>query len=512
MRQLTNRVRQMLRSSLRTKRPQGGNRLQVEMLEKREMLSGNNLGPIVATTASSHTASAQASIATPPLQVLPGSFAGTPSGFSLQFNEPILVNAATPVLFGKGYGATAPVPSVALTQVTDGSGNPVNNPVEGSLIINPATNTITFLATDTAYEVNNGSPLLPDGTYRVDLRSSAARNGFESQNGSFLDGLGIGKAGSGDFTAAFTVSAGAAKVDVLWVPPTAEGPGQALNAPGNNRTGGGYPIYLNDSTGTVTNVQFTFNYDPTLLTVTGVSGAGFTLVGSSTPGHAVLQYSGPALPVGSQTPIGFINATVPSGTTVDPMPYKAQDLLHLSNVALNGGAIPVATSDALHLVAYVGDADGNGTYSSNDAMLVTRALLQTDSGFAAYPRVDPVIVADTDGCGFIPADAALQVNEASVNMPAANLTNPAIPSSVHLTNTAGASSNSAIVHPGIATVDTVFAALGSAATTNRAKHSRSSVELSVPTRTRRFASLIDGLFAQDGLAASWKIEATVIGL
>jgi hypothetical protein len=77
------------------------------------------------------------------------------------------------------------------------------------------------------------------------------------------------------------------------------------------------------------------------------------------------------------------------------------------------------TSDALHLVAYVGDADGNGSYSSNYAALITRVALQRDTGFATFPLVDPVIVGDTDGSGFIPADAALQVNEAGAGVPAA---------------------------------------------------------------------------------------------
>jgi hypothetical protein len=190
---------------------------------------------------------------------------------------------------------------------------------------------------------------------------------------------------------------------------------------------------LSDTTGAVTNAQLTLNYNPALLTVAGATGAGFALLASSTPGHAVLQYSGPALPTGSQTPLGFISATVPSGTTANPMPYRAKDLLHLSSVSLNGGAIPVVTSDALHLVAYVGDADGNGAYSSNDAVLITRVMLQVDTGFAAYPLVDPVIVADTDGAGFIPADAPLQANEAGVGFPAPNLPSPPVPSGVHFT-------------------------------------------------------------------------------
>jgi hypothetical protein len=111
--------------------------------------------------------------------------------------------------------------------------------------------------------------------------------------------------------------------------------------------------------------------------------------------------------------------------------YRATDLLVLSGISLNGGALAGLGSAAVHLVAYVGDADGNGAYSSKDALLITRVVLQTDTGFAAYPLVDPTIVADTDGSGFIPSDAALQANEAGVGVPTANLPVPPIPSGVH---------------------------------------------------------------------------------
>ena len=379
-----------------------------------------------------YTGPDSASFTVMPLQVVPGSFTATPSGFSLAFNAPILVNAMTPVLFGTGFGSTAPVPSLTLAQTLDGAGHAVNNSIIGSLVLNAANNALTFLATNTALEINNGSPLLPDGTYTVTLHGSAAANGFQAQGsgGGFLDGLGTGVAGSGDYTSTFIVNAAAAHDDVVWVPDVAEGPGQPLNAPGANKAGGGYPIYLNDSTGLVTHVLLTLNYNPALLTVTGVTGSGFTLL-PSTPGQADLQYSGPALPAGSQVPIGFLTASVPAGTAANPTPYKAEDLLHLAGVMLNAGAIPVATADGLHLVAYVGDADGNGVYSGNDAVLITGVALQADTGFAAYPLVDPIIVADTDGAGFIPSDAALQVNEAGVGAATANLTNPPIGPDVH---------------------------------------------------------------------------------
>jgi hypothetical protein len=376
------------------------------------------------------TGPASAAFTVEPLQVLPGSVVATPAGFSLQFNAPFLVSSSAPALYGHGFGSTGVIPAVTLTQTQDASGNPVDNPIEGSVILDLATSSFTFLATNTAYEAATGSPLLPDGTYTVNVAGGSSPNGFQALNagGGFLDGLGTGSAGSGDFTTTFTVSA--AGNDIVWVPATADGPGQGLSAPGQNQAGVGYPIYLNDSTGSVTSVQVTLEYNPNLLTVTGASGAGFTLLASSTPGQAILQYSGPALPTGSGKAIGYVLATVPSGTAANPIPYKAKDVLHLANVALDGGLIPVVASDALHLVAYVGDADGNGSYSSNDAVLVTRASLQTDTGFAAYPLVDPVIVADTDGAGYIPADAALQINEAGVGFTTANLANPPIPPGV----------------------------------------------------------------------------------
>jgi hypothetical protein len=299
------------------------------------------------------------------------------------------------------------------------------------LLFDPANNRLTFLATNTTLYAKTGSPLLPDGAYVVTVHATAATDGIQAQGtgGGYLDGLHTGAAGSGDYTSTFGVDSGFNQ-DMVWVPATVDGPGQMLSAPGMNRAGGGYPIYLSDRSGIVTSVQATLEFDPTLLYVTGVTGPNFSLRRLS-PGNVVLQYNGPALPAGSQTLVGFITAVVSGGTPMHPVPYRATDLLHLSNVTVNGGLVYVKTSDGVHVVAYAGDADGNGNYSSNDAMLITRVLLRADTGFAAYPLVDPVIVVDTDGTGFIPADAALQVNEAGVGVPTATLPSPPIPAGVH---------------------------------------------------------------------------------
>jgi uncharacterized repeat protein (TIGR03803 family) len=364
-----------------------------------------------------------------PLEVIPGSFAGTPSGFSLQFNTAFLVNSLTPALY-------AGVPSVTLTQIKDAGGNPVNVPIEGSVIPNPATNCLTFLATNTANQVNDGTPVLPDGTYKVDVLSTGS-TGIQAMlpGGGYLDGLASGVAGSADFTATFTVSASGK--DVLWVPDTADGPLQPLSAPGNNQAGGGFPLYLNVSSSTlVTDVQVTLSYNPALLNVTSTSTAsnGGTFTVTASAGTAVLHWSGPALAakVGTPFPVGYITATVTNGSAGSPI-YRTKGLLHLSSPTINGGSVPVTTSDGLHLVAYVGDANGDGTYSSADAVLTTRVALQIDSGFTAYPLVDPVIVADTDGSGFIPADAPLQENEAGVGFSTANLPNPPTPPGANTT-------------------------------------------------------------------------------
>jgi uncharacterized repeat protein (TIGR03803 family) len=357
----------------------------------------------------------------------------SPSGFWLRFNAPILANSQTPVMYGSGKGIGASVsPTVTLTQISGSPPMGVTLPyqVPGSLIFDQTTNTLTFLATNTESLGNTGSPVLADGEYVAHV-SASGPNGLQAlDGGGYLDGTYSGTPGH-DYSTTFWVEAGRDGADVLWVPATAAGPGQALTAPGMNQAGGGYPIYLDNKDGNVTDVQATLTYNPALLTVTPTSTATFTVTVPSA-GTAALHYSGPALAAGSQTPVGLLTAAVPAGTPASPVPYKAQDLLHLSNVLLNNGSISVVdTSDAVHLVAYVGDADGNGSYSSNDALLITRVNLQADSGFAAYPRVDPVIVADTDGSGFIPADAALQVNEAGVGVPTANLANPPIPAGVH---------------------------------------------------------------------------------
>ena len=346
------------------------------------------------------------------------SFASSASGFTVGFNAPILVNSTTPALYGSG---TSVNPTVTLTGP--------NGPVSGSVVVNTATNSLTFVETSTAmianlYFTNQPlTPTLPDGVYVARISASGLQ-GLQGLYGGYLSG-------GHDWTQTFTINTMAAGDDTVWVPPTADGPLQTLNAPGNNthvNFGGNYPVYLDDTYGNVTSVTFTFNYNPSLLDVTSFTTAqpnsSFTPI-SFTPGHAVLQYTGTladaatlkggpsAVPFVSAPALGYINATVLNGLQAAPV-YHGKDLLTLTNISINGGAIPAVAGNALHVVSLVGDADGNGAYSSGDSVALTRNLLGTDSGFAAYPTVDPVVVGDVTGVGYISSTGIMQINGAGV--------------------------------------------------------------------------------------------------
>jgi len=527
-----------------------------------------------------------------PLQVVPSSFASSPSGFSLSFNAPFHVNtnilnpnggANVPALYGSGFGAGGIKPSITLTQETGQAPNGFKLPyqVAGSVVLNPATYSLTFIPTnDSSYLHLNGTPVLPDGTYVVDVAGkSAGATGFQAFNsgGGYL----AGNMPNGDWTTTFTVGAGAAKDEVVWLPATAIGPGQALEAPGYTLSGGGEPIYLYDPSATpgqpgdVTSVTGTLTYNPSYLTVTSGMGGPFLTINVTSPGTATFNYSGPPVTFNNfnglnvpntgiaSTPLGYLNwsgglyqlsssslgsvqgapggtltggpsgttyyyelasvangiispastvvsvtlpagdtgdsvllywpldqvatgynlyrtttlvagvpsfsttnavlltndigysadptfgyqyldttangsgthpsagqlppaaasfaqATVPPGTTGTPLSiYQGKDVLTVSNVVVKTASmtLPSLGNSAVHLVAYVGDADGNGIYTSGgDAVELTRVHLQSDSGFPAYPLIDPVILGNVDNpdVGVFSGDAAFEISTLSV--------------------------------------------------------------------------------------------------
>ena len=103
--------------------------------------------------------------------------------------------------------------------------------------------------------------------------------------------------------------------------------------------------------------------------------------------------------------LGGLTATVPAGAA-----YKSKALLHFSSVSLNSGSITAVGDDSVQVVDFLGNTTGTGNYTSADSVLLSRVAATADSGFAAFPVVDPVIIGDINGDGAINAADGVFLN------------------------------------------------------------------------------------------------------
>ena len=174
----------------------------------------------------------------------------------------------------------------------------------------------------------------------------------------------------------------------------------------------GIPISLSNADG-IKSGEFTISFDPTMLNVTGVtidpslatSYPGSSLIlnvskSSLGSGVAVIDFNSGtnALPNSGAIVLGGLTGSVPSAAY-----YNSKDLLQVSGVSLSnaGGSIAsVAGGSALHLVSYLGNASGTGSFTSADTEGLTQ-VLAGGGGFAAYPLVNPYIVGNIVGAGAI---------------------------------------------------------------------------------------------------------------
>ena len=181
----------------------------------------------------------------------------------------------------------------------------------------------------------------------------------------------------------------------------------------------GIPISLSD-TANVSQATFTLTYNPALLNIASTtntvdpglvgSGATFTVTANNSTGVATIVFNDAAgLPGYGGGPIvlGSLSATVP-GTAVDA--YAAKDLLNISVNSISGtdlsghALIPGVTaigSQAVHVVAYLGDATGDGTLDSSDVVQIESVYGDVTDGFGAYRLADPAIVGGISGDGFV---------------------------------------------------------------------------------------------------------------
>ena len=326
------------------------------------------------------------------------SFAPNPSGFDVTFNKP--VNLADLNLYD-GNDTAVDTPDVVLHD------NTTNADVRGSLVWNAANNTLSFVKT---------GGILANDSYTVTLKSSATA--FHDTSGNLLDGNGdlIDTQVNDNYTNTFSVS-NAVGTRVVSVHDFARGPGQHVDdtpAIANSRL-----AVSIDNAANVRSVDFTFNYDPTQLHVSGASLAASLpsdwniTFNNASAGTLIVSASGVTPLSGTNLPVVLIDSDVPSSA-----PYRASEALRMTSVALSvqSGSLvvaaPVVGDLAVHKTVYLGDVDGNGVYTGTDSALISRVAVGLDTGFDAEDYTDPMIVADVDGGGTVNGGDATIVAQA----------------------------------------------------------------------------------------------------
>ena len=268
--------------------------------------------------------------------------------------------------------------------------------------------------------VKTGGVLLPD-TYTLTIPSKY--DGFVDLFGRPLDGNGDGRSGDDyvvgdDYHLIFAVAP--SNTPVVSIDRFARGPGQPVNLPAADPTAG-IPVRISNGAA-VREVEFTLRYDPALLSVFDVS------LAKSISGNLTLKSIDPLAGLirihvanlsgltGASTVLLKLQAEVP----VDA-PNRGRHLLDLGDLKFNAGALSGRADDGLHVVAYLGDTDGDGKYSSYDALLIQRVILRLDSGFSAYPLIDPIVVGDVNGSGRLDSSDGLSIQLKVLRRPAPEL-------------------------------------------------------------------------------------------
>jgi hypothetical protein len=336
-------------------------------------------------------------------------FAWNASGFEVTFNR--APNSGVLNLYDSIASSANPQPPSLRPADVTLVGAIVGN-VKGSLIPDSSGRKFTF--------VKSGGVLAPDN-YTATLFSRS--DAFQDATG-LLDGDGdLNGAELNDHYVAMTTVA-ASNSRVLSIRDLARGPGQHVDDTSNPKLA----VRLSDATN-VTRIVLRVSWDASLLNVfTDFQQTTTRLAPGLPPGWSlvvdpgglstvVLIAQGTTPLAGNDVPIIWLEAIVPQSAL-----GGAAGLIHVSNVSINNGAIPAMGDLAVQSVSYLGDADGNKTYTGYDAALIARVALGHDSGFRAYPLIDPAILASTSGTATLVNQDATLVAMKSVFLPV-----PAIP-------------------------------------------------------------------------------------
>ena len=224
---------------------------------------------------------------------------------------------------------------------------------------------------------------------------------------------------------------------VLSIGEFARGPSQAVNLLASNLSAG-IPVQLSGGS-SVSNLSFTLRFDPARLSISGVSKDSAPALANAVltadlrqagSGLIDIQLTGlSGLPSAALTLL-HLQASVPSTAT-----YGAKHLLDIQGLQFNQGDLAGLDDDGMHVVAYLGDTEGQPRYSAADALRVQRVVARLDTGFSAYPLVDPLIVGDVNSNGRLDATDALLIQRKVVRLPVPEL--PDLPSPVPVVSQLG---------------------------------------------------------------------------
>ena len=126
------------------------------------------------------------------------------------------------------------------------------------------------------------------------------------------------------------------------------------------------------------------------------------------PGRIALRFDATeSFPDGGGAPAGQLTIANVMAQVATAAENGSSALLSLESVVSNS-TITVGGSNAVQLVAALGDTSGDGAYSSADSALAARLAIRLDSGLVNYPVVNPSLVADVSGNGTVSMlDAAM---------------------------------------------------------------------------------------------------------
>lgn len=272
-----------------------------------------------------------------------------------------------------------------------------SGPVAGSVVVAGAGTGLSFVA----------SQRLAADTY--ELRLVSGESGFRATDGQLLDGDRDEVPGD-DFMETFTVTV---TPDVrVGLQSFARAPGEVVNLPVT--TTAGIPLEL-ESAGDVTSLRLVMTHDAALFDVYGID------LAANLPADAALtvQDEGSGrlvIEVTSSTPLpaGRITFAHLRGAVPTAAPVGREALFTVGEVDANSGLLSASGLSAVQVAARLGDTTADGSLSAVDGGLISRVAMRLDSGFAAYPRLDPRIVGDvTENATISMLDAAMVTGAAA---------------------------------------------------------------------------------------------------